>query len=125
LFADALQSADQAATWADRSPPVKNTLTAADAEVVEAGFRLKLAAFGDGPPGEVPGEVVQSLSREQSDPSNLEAEAASVAATKEASSRGVRCASKTIRLRDKDHLKFVSKQPRIVCGREPSDARGA
>ena len=29
---------------------------------------------------------------------------------------------KTIRLRDKDHLKFVSKQPCVVCGREPSDA---
>jgi hypothetical protein len=119
---DALQSADQAATWAHRSLSVKNTLTAADAEVVEAGFRLKLAAFGDCPLGEVPGEVVQSLSREQSDPSSLEAEAASAAATKEASNSGVRSASKTIRLRDKDHLKFVSKQPCIVCGREPSDA---
>jgi hypothetical protein len=64
----------------------------------------------------VPGEVVQSLAREQSEPSSLEAEAASVAATKEASSSGVRSASKTVRLRDKDHLKFVSKQPRIVCG---------
>jgi hypothetical protein len=28
---------------------------------------------------------------------------------------------KTIRLRDKDHRKFVSKQPCMVCGREPSD----
>ena len=31
-------------------------------------------------------------------------------------------AGKTIRLRDKDHLKFVSKQACVVCGREPSDA---
>src|ERR1019366_7419227 len=29
---------------------------------------------------------------------------------------------KTIRLRDKDHLKFVSKQACVICGREPSDA---
>jgi hypothetical protein len=29
---------------------------------------------------------------------------------------------KTIRLRDKDHLKFVSKQACVVCGRTPSDA---
>jgi hypothetical protein len=28
---------------------------------------------------------------------------------------------KTVRLRDKHHLKFVSKQPCLVCGRKPSD----
>ena len=56
-----LQSADEAAAWAHRSLPAKNTLTAADAELVEAGFRARLAAFGDerspngGPPDTVPG----------------------------------------------------------------------
>ena len=45
---DALRSADEAASWAHRSLPAKNTLTAADAELVEAGFRAKLAVFGDG-----------------------------------------------------------------------------
>src|SRR5664279_2646881 len=29
---------------------------------------------------------------------------------------------KTLRLRDRDHLKFVSTQPCLVCGRSPSDA---
>jgi hypothetical protein len=45
-----------------------------------------------------------------------------VAAAKDVSTGGLRPAGKTIRLRDKDHLKFVSKQPCVVCGREPSDA---
>jgi ERF superfamily len=49
---DALQSADEAASWAHRSLPAKNTLTAADAELVEAGFRAKLAGFGDGQPAD-------------------------------------------------------------------------
>ena len=31
-------------------------------------------------------------------------------------------AAKTIRLRDKDHRKFVSTQPCLVCGRSPADA---
>jgi hypothetical protein len=31
-------------------------------------------------------------------------------------------AAKTIRLRDKDHCKFVASQPCIVCGRTPSEA---
>jgi hypothetical protein len=38
---DGLQSADEAASWAHRSLPAKNTLTAADAEIVEAGSRGK------------------------------------------------------------------------------------
>ena len=34
--------------------------------------------------------------------------------------RGV--AAKTIRLRDKEHCKFVASQPCVVCGRTPSEA---
>jgi hypothetical protein len=49
---DALQSADAAASWAHRSLPAKNTLTATDAELVEAGFGARLAAFGDGRPAD-------------------------------------------------------------------------
>jgi hypothetical protein len=33
-----------------------------------------------------------------------------------------RVAAKTIRLRDKEHCKFVAAQPCIVCGRAPSEA---
>src|ERR1700686_3656698 len=56
---DALQSADEAASWAHRSLPAKNTLTAADAELVEAGFRARLAAFGDGRPADGLRDAVQ------------------------------------------------------------------
>ena len=45
-----LKSTDEAADWAHRSLLAKNTLMAADAELVEAGFRGKLALFGDQPP---------------------------------------------------------------------------
>src|SRR5271165_99275 len=33
-----------------------------------------------------------------------------------------RVAAKTIRLRDKEHCKFVATQPCVVCGRAPSEA---
>ena len=49
---DDLQAADEAASWAHRCLPAKNTLTTADAGLVEAGFRARLAAFGDGRPGD-------------------------------------------------------------------------
>src|SRR5262249_16766765 len=44
----AINSADDAAVWAHRNMPVKNSLTAADAQVVEARFQARLAAIGEG-----------------------------------------------------------------------------
>ena len=39
-----------------------------------------------------------------------------------ASARRRRVAAKTIRLRDKEHCKFVTTQPCVVCGRTPTEA---
>jgi hypothetical protein len=120
---DGLQSADEAASWAHRGLPAKNTLTAADADLVEAGFRLKLAAIGEGSTDRLR-ETDQRLPGGPAGAQGPQADAppSVVAVAEEASAEGVRPAGKTIRLRDKDHLKFVSKQACVVCGREPSDA---
>jgi len=40
----------------------------------------------------------------------------------ETASQSVTPLSKPLRLRDRDHLKFVSAQPCLACGRSPSDA---
>jgi hypothetical protein len=42
----AINSADKAAAWAHRNLPAKNTLTAADAKIVEERFRARLSAIG-------------------------------------------------------------------------------
>ena len=42
----AINSADEAAAWAHRNLPAKNTLAAADAKVVEERFRARLSAIG-------------------------------------------------------------------------------
>jgi hypothetical protein len=118
---DGLQSSEEATAWAHRSLPAKNTLTTADAELVEAGFRVKVATFGDGPPGDELREAVQSPPAPQSVHPSPEVGAPSAAAKDEAGAGDVYSVGKTIRLRDKEHLKFVSKQPCVVCGREPSD----
>jgi hypothetical protein len=46
---EGLQSAGEAAEWAHRGLPAKNTLKAEDAELVEMGFRAKLEGLGDQP----------------------------------------------------------------------------
>ena len=44
---DALQTPDDAASWAHRSLPAKNTLTSVDAQLVEASFGAKITALGN------------------------------------------------------------------------------
>jgi hypothetical protein len=112
-----LHSSDEAAIWAHRSLPTKNTLTVVDAEIVETAFRIKLATFGEDQPGEVP-EAPQNQGEAPIDSSD--ATRSSEAIPKEHTNRrGGPVAAKTIRLRDKDHRKFVSDQPCLVCGRTP------
>jgi hypothetical protein len=108
-----LQSSDEAANWAHQSLPAKNTLTVADAQLVEDGFRLKIAALGEAQPGE-PLEVTQN-------PNPATAATQDSRPIGSRNGRG-RIAAKTIRLRDKDHRKFVSSQACLVCGRLPADA---
>jgi hypothetical protein len=112
---EGLQSAEDAAEWAHRSLATKNTLTAADAQLVETGFRARIADFGDQPSENDQGPVEGQLTRP--DPEATTPPAADA----EAPQRG-RIAAKTIRLRDKDHRKFVSTHPCVVCGRSPADA---
>ena len=117
-----LKSADEAADWVHKNLPAKNTLVFADAETVEASFRERLAAIEA---GQVSGGSVQAIensgdefTRERSaatDSRETPAPAATVVGRR-------RLAAKTIRLRDKEHCKFVATQPCVVCGRTPAEA---
>jgi hypothetical protein len=118
---DGLHFPEEAANWAHRSLPAKNTLTAADAQLVESGFRAKLAVFGDGRAPDLPPETVPSPPRTPAGQPNLEREKPPSAATRDLGRDSARVVGKTLRLRDKDHRKFVSQQPCLVCGRTPSD----
>jgi hypothetical protein len=132
----AINSADEAAAWAHRNLPAKNTLTAADAKMVEERFRASLSTIGDarmpdgasdgpalggtpdglvpvGPPNAV---ADQSVARPPAGESQK-----AVAPRKRSLSSSIRALGKTVRLRDKDHRKFVLRQACLVCGRVPSD----
>jgi hypothetical protein len=94
------------ASWAHRALPLKNQLSTADAQAVEAAFAERLTQLGDLAPASGPqnkanghGEARQSRS-----------------GTKEVTVIG-----KPVRERDREHLKFVAAQPCLVCGRTPSD----
>ena len=133
----AINSADEAATWAHRSLPAKNTLTVADAKIVEERFAARLRAIGDrhepDGPSNAPAAVGTPGGRSPDGPPHAVAGSsviagASTAGThskgskKQSRSDAVRALGKTVRLRDKDHRKFVLRQPCLVCGRVPSDS---
>jgi hypothetical protein len=118
---NALQTANDAAEWAHRSLPMKNTLTASDALAVEASFAAKVLPFDDAYPQHEPAVVIQAAADAQSArPAPGEESSTATARGPAVTARG-RLTAKTIRLRDKEHRKFVSRQPCLVCGRAPCD----
>ena len=135
LLADlaVLQSDEEAADWVHKNLPAKNTLTAADADVVEASFRDKLAAI------ELASPVIEERSADANTPFRQVSEQNSQGAVGEpffeptdasapspivlpGKPRHRRVAPKAIRLRDREHCKFVTTQPCVVCGRRPSES---
>jgi hypothetical protein len=118
----AINSADDAAMWAHRNLPAKNSLTAGDAQIVEAQFRARLSTIGDGKTAErqhnaVPDEAVVSAGPLATDNSQK----TSTVVKQRPRRAAVRDLGKTVRLRDKEHRRFVSRQACLVCGRTPSD----
>ena len=106
-----LKSADEAAHWVHKNLPAKNTLALADAETVEASFRERLAAIEA---EQVSAGSVQAIVN-SGDESTRERSAATDSRETPAPAATVvgrrRIATKTIRLRDKEHCKFVATQP--------------
>jgi ERF superfamily len=89
-----LGSQNSATTWAGEALPAKNILTAGDAKLVEDAFEQKLSQL--------------------------------LASTVEFQPRGidksVLAVSGPRRYRSKEHLRYVTLQPCLLCGRQPSDA---
>ena len=108
-----LMSAEEAANWAHRVMSVKNTLTATDAEHVERGFQDRLMRFTtDAAAGSIQ-KIEQPLHRpgqakRRSRPAAIDKSVLALPAPR--------------RIRDRDHVKSVAKQPCVVCGRRPADA---
>ena len=116
-----LKSADDAADWVYRRLPDKNTLTTADGGLVEAAFQVKLSTFLEDPSHGVLEGTVQPAPEAHQGGANAEAPAQSATVSAETGAGRRPIAAKTIRLRDKEHCKFVAKQPCVVCGRTPAE----
>jgi hypothetical protein len=101
---DGLNSADEAALWAQRRLVAKNQLSAADAQQVEEAFAAKLAVMPPDSAKANPRLNDQTLTEKppQADKSAL-------------------VFPEPRRIRDRDHIRHVIKQSCLICGRRPSD----
>ena len=104
---EGLSSADEAALWAQRRLEAKNQLCAADAQKVEEAFAAKLAAI---PPESAKADDVTTALTDQS----------LVEKTPQIN-KSVLVLPEPRRIRDRDHIRHVIKQPCLICGRRPSD----
>jgi hypothetical protein len=100
--------------WAKTGLPAKNTLTAEDARLVEQAFQGVLDGVGakDAIPSASP---VQAASPAGIRPETLETD-------RERIDKSVLALPEPRRRRNKDHLRFVAKQPCLICARQPCDA---
>jgi hypothetical protein len=125
-----VNSTEVAAVWARRILPAKNSLDVADARLLEQEFEVRLAKLtGEAAATEIGGretanggEVEYSTRGEANNqeplPSRLGStpNLAAVAVDKSGLAH-----LEPRRIRDKIHVKFVTKQPCLICGRRPSD----
>ena len=110
-----LNSAEDAANWAQRVLAAKNTLTTPDAERVEQAFQARLAS-----------NVIEDS---EGRPVAQEARSLALRAVRRKTRQRATVIDKSVlslpasrRIRDRDHVKLVAKQPCLICGRRPADA---
>lgn len=115
-----LRSADDAVSWAQRVLPVKNTLTAGDAQLIEDEFRSRMAVFDL--PSEEGVNTTQAASAHPGDQATIGERLRRSAPEPVSIDKSALPFPEPRRIRDKAHRDFVSKQPCLVCGRQPSDA---
>jgi len=110
---ESLKTADEAAVWAHRRLGAKSTLHAADAAHVERGFQDRLMSFTT----DAAANSIQMVERPLHRSRQSKRRSRSVTIDKT-----VLALPAPRRIRDRDHVKSVAKQPCLVCGRRPADA---
>jgi hypothetical protein len=115
-----IASAEEAGSWAQRILGAKNSLTAADARQVEDAFRAKMATLESA--ADVDDVLSSPVISAVQPSSSLERQAEEPASITDGIDKSRLAHPEPRRFRDKNHVKFVAKQPCLICGRRPSDA---
>jgi hypothetical protein len=117
-----IASGDDAALWAHQILSDKNSLTDADARLLEDAFQARLTALER--PADLGNAALSPAAPALQPPSQLSYEPRNPPGGHQAGGvdKSQLVHPEPRRFRDKEHVKFVAKQPCLVCGRRPSDA---
>jgi hypothetical protein len=107
-----LNSADESATWAHRVLDTKNSLITSDAEHVEEAFEERLVTIATEAPESSKSKPELPLSRRGGSKKRRQVSVVD---------KSVLALPAPRRIRDRDHVKSIGKQPCLVCGRLPAD----
>src|SRR6266699_6835109 len=114
-----ITSADLSAAWARDALTAKNSLSAAEAKLVEDAFERRLS--------ELPSSDGAALSNDDSSVPQIEGPQV-ITTTESADAGQVTGIDKSIlavaaprRYRNREHLRYVAQQACLLCGRKPSD----
>ena len=94
--------------WTFQAWPKANTLAPTDGDQVRMAFKAQLTQVQSTPDEDLPPAEQELLTSNQEIRSRIDKSVLAIPVAR--------------RLRDKTHLRFVAKQPCLVCGRQPCDA---
>jgi hypothetical protein len=116
-----IASSDEAASWAHQILGAKYSLTAADARQVEDAFLAKLTTLEG--PADVSEQTLSSViaASQQAAPLKRRSRAPGGTAIADGIDKSRLAHPEPRRFRDKEHVRFVAKQPCLICGRRPAD----
>ena len=109
-----INSTEEAANWAHRVLGVKNSLTAADAASIEEAFRVKLATLATDTADGLH-ETKRPQKQSRSDRGKMQRRSSVI-------DKSMLALPEPRRVRDREHVRYVTQQPCLICGRRPSDA---
>ncbi len=116
-----LASQESAATWAGEALPAKNTLAAGDAKLLEDAFEQKLSQLSASAVGTIEPPVIKAPRASGEGSQGIDTDTANQLQPK-GIDKSVLAVSAPRRYRNKEHLRYVTLQPCLLCARKPSDA---
>ena len=118
----AIHSTDDAAAWAHRNLPAKNTLIAADAKLLEDAFEQKLSQLLALVVETVEPPVIKAAPTSVEGSQGIDTGNTADQLQPKGIDKSVLAVSVPRRYRNKEHLRYVNLQPCLLCSRKPSDA---
>jgi len=116
---NAIGSEDAATKWAHRRLAEKNKLNAKDARHIEEAFRAKLLSFAIHHSEGIPDAKSDATNCSATDRARRKARSETPSSPVD---KSVLLHPEPRRIRDRQHVRFVSQQSCLVCGRQPCDA---